>query len=165
MRWRVLKCVLFVGPKGKWNLWVKYQGNSCVRICVWVHPCACIWVWYKHVCTTGTIIKVSNYRQTSELCILFSQTNEWADFDGTQRRVGNVWRVQTVAWETNDTSLKWFISVQLNDIILKVNILFELFVIQSEQRVLHTAQEGWGGHTLLPFIPLAPGVPASPFKP
>lgn len=93
-------------PKGKVNLVCKVPWKFFVPMCVCVCPCACIWVWYKQVCTTGRIIKVSNYSQTNELCVLFSQTNEWADFDGAQRRLRNVWRVQTVAWETDDTSLK-----------------------------------------------------------
>lgn len=112
-----------------------------LHMCVCVHACACVWVWYKHVCTTGRIIKVSNYRQTNELSILFSQTNEWADFDGSQRRPRNVWRAQTVAWETDDTSLKWFISAQLNDIMLTaISSLSCLWLI--EQSVLHAARGG-----------------------
>lgn len=31
-----------------------------------------IWVWYKHVRTSGRIIKGTNYRQTNEFCTLFS---------------------------------------------------------------------------------------------
>lgn len=75
------------------------------RACAWI-PLNAYWVWYERVCATGRIIKVGNYRQTNELCVLFPQTNEWADFDGAQRRLRNVWRAQTAAWETDDTSLK-----------------------------------------------------------
>lgn len=130
-------------------------------VCVCVLPCACIWVWYKHVCTTGRIIKGTNYRQTNELCTLFSQTNEWADFDGTQRRLRNVWRVQAVAWETDDTFLKWFISAQLNNITLMFGyIIFELFLITWTVFCIQ-----YRGHTLSPLFPLGPDTPASPLKP
>lgn len=49
-------------------------------------------------------------------CILVSQTNEGADFDGAQRRLRNVWREQTVAWEAFDKSLKELISAALKNI-------------------------------------------------
>lgn len=49
-------------------------------------------------------------------CVLVSQTNEGADFDGAQRRLRNVWREQTVAWEASDKSLKELISAPLNNI-------------------------------------------------
>lgn len=113
-------------PEGKWLLCAKYLGNSYMLMYC---PCACTWMWYQHMCTTAGIIKGSNYRQTNELCILFSQTNEWADFDGTQKRRRNVWKVQAIAWETDVTFLKW--SVDLNNMMLPFrNIISGLFLIK-----------------------------------
>lgn len=87
----MLKCVIIVDSKESETCGESTSAILCAYcICVCTHPRACVRVRHKNVRAAGGVIKVSNYRQTNERCILFSQTNEWADFDGTQRRLKNV---------------------------------------------------------------------------
>lgn len=130
--------------KGKWVCEAPWKLSMHLSACV--HPHACILGVVQHVRTTGRTIKVSNYSQTNKL-ILFSQTNELADFDGVQRRLRNVWRAQTAAWKTDDTSLIWFISAQLDEIMLMAISSFNCFS-SSKQSVPYSTGGGVGSYLI-----------------
>lgn len=145
-------------PTGKWILCAeqprKVWVTLCMHVCVRNH--ACVWVWCTDVSATGGIIKGSNYRQTNELRALFSQTNKWADFNGTQRRQRNVWRAQAAS------SGGWWYLFQMIDISVEAGKLWSSLEISSLNHVIYVQ---YGRRTLSPLIPLGPGAPTSPRNP
>lgn len=67
MTCHMLRSALIAGPQGKWILCARTSSESLGDFA---------WVWRL----VRGIIKGSNHRQ-NELCALFSQTNQWADFE------------------------------------------------------------------------------------